>query len=327
MVMMIKKNVFIPMCMTLLVTITGCATYDPKVGMTYRQFDSMNGLSFNGAPVFIEQWNGSDIYQQYDAVRLKEKGEKISNDLDRYYYFKDKKLVAIKSKDEYLSDKNINAYGLTIFSQKAPKTEQEIRQRMNVIEATLKSNFSNTDRWDDWKQEWIVPPVKQSLINEFRALNDNLNRINDEKRKAAQSQEEQKRNADSRIANQKAQQAREQCLSNGQIGICQSSSQNNVQFLCDQNAFVAFDNIFNQYCYVTDNFHITSKMEVRNNLNKSIKDITFTCTQYAKSGTILGSNVSTIYDIWNVNQSKVINLKFFKQQQVASMNCRVSNYK
>jgi hypothetical protein len=156
-----------------------------------------------------------------------------------------------------------------------------------------------------------------SKIDEFY-----LDEISDCKKRVFEKQQEKQR-----LEAQKAQQAREQCLSNGQIGICQSSRQNNVQFLCDQNAFVALDNIFNQYCYVTDSFHITSKMEVRNNMNKSIKDITFTCTQYAKSGTALGSNKSTIYDIWNVNQSKVINLKFYKEQQVASMNCRATNYK
>ena len=129
------------------------------------------------------------------------------------------------------------------------------------------------------------------------------------------------------IANQKAQIAREQCLSNGQIGICQASSQNNVQFLCGLNPIVALDNIGNQYCYTTDKYHITTTMEVRNNTGKPVKDITFNCTQYARSGTALGSNNTTIFDLWNTGETRKVSLKFTKYDQVQSMNCKASNWK
>jgi hypothetical protein len=158
-------------------------------------------------------------------------------------------------------------------------------------------------------REWETERVKQAQLSEERRV------IQDKNDKQRQ------------IANERARQLREQCLGNGQIGICQSSSQNDVQFLCGQNIVTALDNLFNQYCYMTDNFHITSTMEVRNNMNRSIKDIVFRCTQYAKSGTALGSASSTIYDAWNANESKVVTLKFIKHQQVSSLNCKVSSWK
>ena len=122
-------------------------------------------------------------------------------------------------------------------------------------------------------------------------------------------------------------QAREQCLSNGQIGICQASSQNNVQYLCGNNPLVALENIFNQYCYTTDNYNISAEMEVRNNTGKPIKDISFNCTQYARSGTALTSNSITIFDAWNTGETRNVTLKFLKHEQVQSMNCKALNWK
>ena len=122
---------------------------------------------------------------------------------------------------------------------------------------------------------------------------------------------------------------REQCLSNGAIGICQSSSQNKLQNICsaDANPFSALANSLNEYCYITDQFNISSKMEVRNNTNKTIKDIVFSCQQQARSGTVLITNNLTIYDVWNSNQSKIISLKFLKHQQVESMTCKEVGWK
>lgn len=167
----------------------------------------------------------------------------------------------------------------------------------------------------DIEKELIMVNEQLILISPEKALQDKINADN----KIIRDKNEKQR--------QQTQIIREQCLSSGQIGICQSSNQNQVQFLCGQNIFTTFENIFNQYCYMTDNLHITSTMEVRNNLTKSVKDITFSCTQYAKSGTALASNTHTIYDVWNANQSKVINLKFFKNQQVSSMKCRASSWR
>jgi hypothetical protein len=136
-------------------------------------------------------------------------------------------------------------------------------------------------------------------------------------------------NAASKREQENQSRLREQCLSNGIVGICQSSSQNNLQNICSANAnpFSALENSMNQYCYVTDQFHISSKMEVRNNTNKTIKDIVFNCQQFAKSGTVLVTNNQTVYDVWNSSQSKTISIKFIKHQQVESMTCKAVSWK
>lgn len=125
---------------------------------------------------------------------------------------------------------------------------------------------------------------------------------------------------------QQAQRAKEQCLGNGQIGICQSSSQNNIQFLCGQNTVTALENIFNQYCYVTDKFNIKTTMEVRNNTGRAVKDISFACEQNAKSGTVLRRGEKTVYDVWGPGESKIITLEFIKHEQVQSMTCRARSW-
>lgn len=139
--------------------------------------------------------------------------------------------------------------------------------------------------------------------------------------------EENKRETAKRIAQENEQKLREQCLSSGSIGICQSSSQNNSQYICNQNPVAAIENLFNQYCYVTDQYNISTKMEVRNNTGKIIKDVLFNCSQNAKSGTILISNNKTIFDVWNPNEAKLIVIQFPKHEQVQSMNCKVLSWK
>ena len=68
-------------------------------------------------------------------------------------------------------------------------------------------------------------------------------------------------------------------------------------------------------------------MEVRNNTNKTIKDIVFNCQQFAKSGTVLVTNNQTVYDVWNSSQSKTISIKFIKHEQVESMICNAVSWK
>ena len=120
---------------------------------------------------------------------------------------------------------------------------------------------------------------------------------------------------------------REKCLSNGDIGICQSSKQNELMFLCDSNPIVALNNLGNQYCYTTDNFNIVTNMLVRNNTSGIVRDITFTCQQIANSGTVLGQGSQTVYDAWKPGEVRTVKLKFVKVDQVKSMNCIPSRWK
>lgn len=134
---MVSRLAFISICFTLLATLSGCATYDPKVGMTYDDYESMNVLSINGKPSFVERLNGFDIYQKSDAVLYKSFGEKISDNLDRYFYFKDKKLVIIKSRDEYFADKNKVAAEQQRQATLALKIEQDKRDRDNAAKKLI----------------------------------------------------------------------------------------------------------------------------------------------------------------------------------------------
>lgn len=119
----------------------------------------------------------------------------------------------------------------------------------------------------------------------------------------------------------------QRCLNNGDIGICQSSAQNQTIFLCDQNFIVALSNLGNQYCYTTDNYNISASMEVKNNTSVPVKDITFECAQIARSGTVLNRNIQTIYDIWKPKEIRRVQIKLPKQSQVESMQCRAVGWR
>jgi hypothetical protein len=67
---------------------------------------------------------------------------------------------------------------------------------------------------------------------------------------------------------------------------------------------------------------------INNLTDNDIKDIKITCTQYAKSGTIIGSNTQIIYDIVKAKQTK----KFKKvnmgiiHNQAYETNCKLIDY-
>jgi hypothetical protein len=210
------------------------------------------------------------------------------------------------------------------------ETPSELRQKLSEIRFKLK----DVRLIDDKKGGWMFPPELEPIKNEEIRIQKKLALIENEERNLKLHREEsirrierEKNDAANKVAAQKAQRLREQCLSNGVIGICQSSSQNNTQYICGSNLVTAFENILNKYCYVTDNYSISTSMEVRNNSGKTIKDITFNCTQNAKSGTSLTSGSHTIYDVWVPNEAKSVSLKFAKHEQVQSMNCRAVSWK
>ena len=214
------------------------------------------------------------------------------------------------------------------------ETPSELRQKLSV----LRHKYTGVRLIDDKRGGWIFPPelvaVRNEDKNEEIRIEQKLERLEKEERDIKLQQDENIRKVEREkedIANKtvakEAQRLREQCLSNGVIGICQSSSQNNTQYVCGSNLLKAFENIFNKYCYVTDNYSISTTMEVRNNSGKTIKDVTFSCTQNAKSGTSLTTGTHTIYDIWHQNEAKAVSIKFSKHEQVQSMNCKAISWK
>lgn len=152
-------------------------------------------------------------------------------------------------------------------------------------------------------------------------------RLDAEKKEKSRKDLDEKKKRDRELAIENERIERERCLGSGAVGVCQISKKNQLVYFCDQNALVALDNMFNQYCYTTDNFSITSYLEVRNNLNRPIRDITFTCQQIANSGTVLSTNSSTIYDVWQSYEIKKVSIKLPKHSQVNYMSCKPTSWK
>ncbi|QWD13091.1 hypothetical protein G6703_02140 [Polynucleobacter paneuropaeus] len=61
---MTKKIILVAIAML----IVGCASFEPKPGMTFEQFKSMTALSFNGSVIPLGKLTGTniDVYETYD---------------------------------------------------------------------------------------------------------------------------------------------------------------------------------------------------------------------------------------------------------------------
>lgn len=143
------------------------------------------------------------------------------------------------------------------------ETPSELRQKLSV----LRHKYTGVRLIDDKRGGWIFPPelvgVRNEDKNEEIRIEQKLERLEKEERDIKLQQDEnirkverEKEDVANKTVAKEAQRLREQCLSNGVIGICQSSSQNNTQYVCGSNLLTAFENIFNKYCYVTDNYSI-----------------------------------------------------------------------
>ncbi len=292
------------------------------------------------------KFNGHLLVKDEKVVRVFQEGEyeeelrKISDENDKKarkilaeHEGKAQKIISEKNLKELY--KNGSFYILQDGKQKLIYINNGEIRSPDEVESEIRDYNAMLKSQEDRKkyQEKIASINK--LESEFEKLGGNLPR---ERLKfctggpsyfdACKEKPEWEANLKKAIAQAKAAQvAREQCLNNGTIGICQSSSQNNTIYMCGQNIITAMENMFNQYCYTTDKINIHSKMEVRNNSGKAVSDITFECTQIAKSGTSLAKNKHTIYDTWQHKEVKLVQIKSFKHEQVAEVNCKAISWR
>lgn len=126
--------------------------------------------------------------------------------------------------------------------------------------------------------------------------------------------------SDSRLAESNN---REKCLGEG-VGlvVCAKWVDGKTTFICDINALPSTG--APSWCWQTDYSHIYGDLEVRNNLPTSVKDVTFTCQQIARSGTVLRTDSSIIYDVWDTKETKKVTLKFPKHEQASGIRCSAS---
>lgn len=152
-------------------------------------------------------------------------------------------------------------------------------------------------------------------------------RVAQAKADSLQRQKAEKTKRDRELAAENQRLLRESCLGSGPIGVCQKSKQNQSVYVCNPGLLYTDYSLALQYCYTTDRYSITSYLEVRNNLDRPVRDVVFTCHQVANSGTVLSSTSQTIYDIWQPNQVRNVSIKVEKHNQVNYMECKPTSWK
>lgn len=89
---MIKKTIVI----AITILMVGCASFEPKPGMTFEQFKSMTALSFNGGVMSLGKLSGTniDVYEtsDQDFRRVKMKRTAPAEGWT-YFYFNNGKLM------------------------------------------------------------------------------------------------------------------------------------------------------------------------------------------------------------------------------------------
>ncbi len=326
-------------CFLLTMVLSGCYTFNPQPGMSVKQVSDEAYVPCHGSSnindyhiSFVKyhpEIPSVSIYQTDSHVKYK----RASTECQMELYFSNGKLLS----DEELQDMLVEYKNKNRFEKKRIGVS-DANAASNAVELQnnrRKTNISSLEKQlksisDDY--EWDLNNFKQYRCYGWGGKYPSLEAcvVNNDFDSVAWEKYLQKRisyHSVSRANKQAAARDRDLCLSNAPIGICQSSKQNELMYLCGTNFITGMENITNQYCYVTDDFNITAKMEVRNNTGQSVKDIYFECEQIAKSGTVLQKNSETVYDVWKPNEIKVVNIKFRKHGQVSNLRCVANKWR
>lgn len=172
----------------------------------------------------------------------------------------------------------------------------------------------------------ITALVSNEAVNKVVASIDADRRKSQQEAEAAKTRQNQLEQERWRQRQNEEAAKREACLSNGEIGVCQVSKGFEIQNFCNINPIVAWQNLFEPSCYYVDKNYLVANLQVRNNFNFSIKDVTFLCQQIAPSGTVLKADESTIYELWQSGKVKKLTLKFFKADQATNLFCKPIAY-
>lgn len=196
-------------------------------------------------------------------------------------------------------------------------------QGASLYIAVSKSRFDGDEYGVLVKNGIVVKPISEADYQKI--LQDRANKLEAERQLVAAQKVDADRKAKAEAARKKAE--REQCLSNGPIGICQESKKNQLVNLCAQNPLVDLETMGDPYCYYTDNNTVMSVMDVRNNMSARVRDVTFECDQIANSGTVLKRNETTIYDLWKPGETRTVKVKFTKHNQTNYIQCKAASWK
>jgi hypothetical protein len=294
----------------------------------------------NGFYIVKEYWGGENFYIKDGVIKtyfqlsdkdypLLVKFKKIQDDLKeskkKEEELKNRMLLTEKIKQ---LEKDYEAVGGDLKYQAANFKDKMCNPKRNptapspLMPCTDEKLYSSYQWINLLKDEiYDIQEAKKQKINAEIARKEEIKKMEIAKKKS----EIDKKNAE--IEKRNIEIAREQCLSNGTIGICQSASQNNTLYMCGERTIFDLENMLNRYCYTTDTMNVYSKIEVRNNLSRKVSDMVFECEQSAKSGTILVKNSHTIYDTWLPKEVKMLQIKSIKHPQVARVVCKATNWR
>lgn len=350
--MSVKKLEFLAL-IALLMVLAGCAgPFLPKAGMTINDVSRMAYVPCDGSARYEDQHivfvgrhpelNGVDIYQTAAMKTF----NRASGECAKSLYFEGGRLMSDEALQLKLNQVRAKRkVEVEIFAQKKEVLNQFVLQnqltRVDEFKSTPEDKFiiwrdQSNKRFYSFNHEFISASEATPLI---KAHEEEVKR--QEQIRAAQQQKElearlerERKEREIRLERERkerevreAKARHDACIGAQPIGVCMKWSDRQTQYLCNQNAFTAVENIFNQYCYFTDEYHVHTKLEVQNNSKSPVIDITFTCSQIAKSGTVLRRSEETIYDIWEPKTMKEVRLKFLKHPQVASMRCEATRWK
>ena len=101
-----KKIIIVAIAMLLV----GCASFEPKSGMTFEQFRSMTALSFNGSVISLGKLTGTniDVYETFDQNNKRVARKQTTPPEGwKYYYFSNGRLVDQKDIQSMLDQRAV----------------------------------------------------------------------------------------------------------------------------------------------------------------------------------------------------------------------------
>ena len=128
------------------IALTGCASFQPKDGMTYQEFRKMSVLSVNGEPVMTKQVGQCEIYMLRNSNRDLAPTNSVAKSLydpnkDYGYVFKENKLIDTITAPELASYRN------TSCPAPIAKLQKNSSQSTAEVKPAINPNISS------WEQE------------------------------------------------------------------------------------------------------------------------------------------------------------------------------
>ncbi len=180
--------------------------------------------------------------------------------------------------------------------QKGYLTREQAQRVTNMAERNAKEAERNAIARAKYEK-------KQAERNAKQAERNAIARAKYEKKQAAELIVQKARK-------QKHKKEQEQCLSNGQVGVCTKSG-----------------DLIDRYSQSRASYELgyfaTVDLTVRNNTSQNIKDLTFICDSIGRSGSIIGDRRFKIYENFPVKKEVFVSHEIRKFKQTDTIKCRV----